>query len=85
MYADKDRRDRRGAGEWIFNLNPWRKAIFAELARVVRPGGSVCSAELIGSASAASTKPGSEISWPEPRHNTQAAVTITCTVLRGPS
>ena len=31
----------------IFNLNPARQAIFAELARVVRPGGSVFAAELI--------------------------------------
>ncbi len=31
----------------IFNLNPGRQAIFAELARVVRPGGSVFAAELI--------------------------------------
>jgi hypothetical protein len=31
----------------IFNLNPARDAIFAELARVVRPGGTVYAAELI--------------------------------------
>jgi arsenite methyltransferase len=31
----------------IFNLNPARAAIFAELARVVRPGGRVHAAELI--------------------------------------
>ena len=31
----------------IFNLNPARDAIFAELARVVKPGGSVYAAELI--------------------------------------
>lgn len=31
----------------IFNLNPARDAIFHELARVVRPGGSVYGAELI--------------------------------------
>jgi len=31
----------------IFNLNPDRAAIFAELARVLRPGGSVYGAELI--------------------------------------
>ncbi len=31
----------------IFNLNPAREAIFRELARVVRPGGSVYSAEII--------------------------------------
>jgi SAM-dependent methyltransferase len=31
----------------IFNLNPARRAIFDELARVVRPGGRVYAAELI--------------------------------------
>jgi ubiquinone/menaquinone biosynthesis C-methylase UbiE len=31
----------------IFNLNPARKQIFQELARVVRPGGEVDAAELI--------------------------------------
>jgi len=31
----------------IFNLNPARDAIFKELARVVKPGGSVYAAELI--------------------------------------
>jgi arsenite methyltransferase len=31
----------------IFNLNPAREAMFAELARVVRAGGSVYAAELI--------------------------------------
>jgi SAM-dependent methyltransferase len=31
----------------IFNLNPAREAIFRELARVVKPGGSVYAAELI--------------------------------------
>jgi ubiquinone/menaquinone biosynthesis C-methylase UbiE len=31
----------------IFNLNPPREVIFRELARVVRPGGSVYAAELI--------------------------------------
>lgn len=31
----------------IFNLNPAREIIFAELARVVRPGGAVYAAELI--------------------------------------
>ena len=31
----------------IFNLNPAREAIFAELARVLRPGGSVFGAELV--------------------------------------
>ncbi|MBN9663441.1 MAG: methyltransferase domain-containing protein [Acidobacteria bacterium] len=31
----------------IFNLNPFRAAIFHELARVVKPGGRVAGAELI--------------------------------------
>jgi ubiquinone/menaquinone biosynthesis C-methylase UbiE len=31
----------------IFNLNPGRSRIFAELARVVRPGGRVHAAELV--------------------------------------
>ena len=31
----------------IFNLNPARTAIFAELARVVRPGGAVYAAEIV--------------------------------------
>jgi ubiquinone/menaquinone biosynthesis C-methylase UbiE len=31
----------------IFNLNPGRARIFAELARVVRPGGRVHAAELV--------------------------------------
>lgn len=31
----------------IFNLNPARTAIFAELARVVRPGGVVYAAEIV--------------------------------------
>jgi arsenite methyltransferase len=31
----------------IFNLNPAREAIFRELARVVRPGGTVYAAELV--------------------------------------
>jgi Methylase involved in ubiquinone/menaquinone biosynthesis len=31
----------------IFNLNPAREAMFRELARVVRPGGSVYAAELL--------------------------------------
>ena len=31
----------------LFNLNPARGSIFDELARVVRPGGSVFAAELI--------------------------------------
>lgn len=41
----------------IFNLNPARTAIFRELARAVRPGGSVFGAELVlaGAASAGSS------------------------------
>ncbi|HSF80060.1 MAG TPA: methyltransferase domain-containing protein [Anaerolineales bacterium] len=31
----------------IFNLNPWREAIFHELARLLRPGGRLYAAELI--------------------------------------
>jgi ubiquinone/menaquinone biosynthesis C-methylase UbiE len=31
----------------IFNLNPARQAIFRELARVVRRGGTVYAAELV--------------------------------------
>jgi arsenite methyltransferase len=31
----------------IFNLNPARPAIFAELARVMRPGGAVYAAEIV--------------------------------------
>jgi len=31
----------------IFNLNPSRKQIFCELARVLRPGGKAYAAELI--------------------------------------
>jgi ubiquinone/menaquinone biosynthesis C-methylase UbiE len=31
----------------IFNLNPGRSGIFAELARVIRPGGRVHTAELV--------------------------------------
>ncbi len=31
----------------IFNLNPYRAEIFGELARVVKPGGSVFGAELV--------------------------------------
>ena len=31
----------------IFNLNPWRDHLFRELARVVKVGGKVWSAEII--------------------------------------
>lgn len=47
----------------IFNLNPAREPIFTELARVVRPGGTVYAAEIIlGSALLAETQ-ASEANW----------------------
>jgi len=47
----------------IFNLNPRRKEIFAELARVVRRGGSVYAAELILSAPLSEQERTDESSW----------------------
>jgi SAM-dependent methyltransferase len=47
----------------IFNLNPHRAAIFSELARVVRPGGQVCGAELILIAPSRSPQPAGESDW----------------------
>jgi len=47
----------------IFNLNPARKAIFRELARVVRAGGVVYAAELILSKPLASEEERSESDW----------------------
>ncbi len=47
----------------IFNLNPAREAIFAELARVVRHGGSVFAAELILSQSLPPEISTSEADW----------------------
>ena len=47
----------------IFNLNPARAAIFAELARVVRPGGAVYAAELILSESIPRTGQPSDAEW----------------------
>lgn len=47
----------------IFNLNPARAAIFAELARVVRPGGTVFAAELILREPRPSREPVTEDDW----------------------
>lgn len=47
----------------IFNLNPARAAIFAELARVVRPGGAVYAAELVLSEPLPRTGPPSDAEW----------------------
>ena len=47
----------------LFNLNPARAEIFQELARVVRPGGSVYAAELILIDSAAVDAPTTLDDW----------------------
>jgi SAM-dependent methyltransferase len=47
----------------IFNLNPSRAEIFAELARVVRPGGSVYAAELILTRPLSAEVQASEENW----------------------
>lgn len=47
----------------IFNLNPAREAIFRELARVVRPAGTVYAAELILSQPLPSETRASEKDW----------------------
>ncbi len=47
----------------IFNLNPARNAIFKELARVVRPAGSVWAAELILKAQLAPEAKVDEANW----------------------
>jgi ubiquinone/menaquinone biosynthesis C-methylase UbiE len=47
----------------IFNLNPARSEIFAELARVVRTGGSVHAAELVLRAPLPRETRESESSW----------------------
>lgn len=47
----------------IFNLNPARAAIFADLARVVRPGGGVFAAELVRREPAAAAEPTSDDDW----------------------
>ncbi len=47
----------------IFNLNPARDAIFNELARVMRPSGSVWAAELILKAQLAPEATADEANW----------------------
>lgn len=47
----------------IFNLNPARDRIFAELARVVRPGGQVFVAELILTAPLPESERVNERNW----------------------
>lgn len=47
----------------IFNLNPMREVIFRELARVIRPAGTVFAAELILSAPLPSETRVSEADW----------------------
>ncbi len=47
----------------IFNLNPVRDAIFRELARVVRRGGTVFAAELIRSSPLPAETRASESNW----------------------
>jgi SAM-dependent methyltransferase len=47
----------------IFNLNPFRREIFRELARVLRPGGTVWSAEIILKEPLADAHRQSEAAW----------------------
>ncbi len=47
----------------IFNLNPWREQIFRELARVVKTGGTVWSAEIILRAPLPEAHRRSEAAW----------------------
>jgi len=47
----------------IFNLNPKRKEIFSELARVLRPGGSAYVAELVLTAPLPENDHASESNW----------------------
>lgn len=47
----------------IFNLNPWREQIFRELARVVKTGGTVWSAEIILGAPLPDAHRRSEAAW----------------------
>ncbi len=47
----------------IFNLNPAREAIFSELARVVRPGGTVYAAEIILRQPLSSEESNSDANW----------------------
>jgi SAM-dependent methyltransferase len=47
----------------IFNLNPYREAIFLELGRVVRPGGQVAGAELVLDASLPESLRAGDVNW----------------------
>lgn len=47
----------------IFNLNPFRDEIFSELARIVKPGGSVFGAELVLSAPLQETSRAGAANW----------------------
>jgi len=47
----------------IFNLNPRRDAIFRELARIAKPGGSVFGAELILRAPLAEDQRAGDANW----------------------
>ena len=47
----------------IFNLNPYRDRLFHELARVLKPGGRVWSAEIILRETLADAHKRSEAAW----------------------
>ena len=47
----------------IFNLNPFRDEIFSELARIVKPGGSVFGAELVLQAPLQETSRAGAANW----------------------
>jgi len=47
----------------IFNLNPHRNSLFREIARVVRPGGKVWSAEIVLEAALPDAHRRSEAAW----------------------
>lgn len=47
----------------IFNLNPLREQIFSELARIVKPGGSVVGAELVLQAPLKETSRAGAANW----------------------
>jgi ubiquinone/menaquinone biosynthesis C-methylase UbiE len=47
----------------IFNLNPFRDEIFRELARIVKPGGSVFGAELVLQAPLPETSRAGAANW----------------------
>jgi len=47
----------------IFNLNPFRDEIFRELARIVKPGGSVFGAELVLQAPLQETSRAGAANW----------------------